>query len=76
MKLSIKETADLVTFFEQIPNGKCHFCVVIAYVTNTKTMNNDNNQYTILNKTIYHNRNLREKNKKFLKFQMFSHTLK
>ena len=43
MKFSMKETADLVTFFEKIPNGKCHFCVVIAYVTNTKTMNNDNN---------------------------------
>ena len=39
----MKETADLVTFFEKIHNGKCHFCVVIAYVTNTKTMNNDNN---------------------------------
>ena len=31
MKFSIKETtADLVTFTEEILNGKLHFCAVIA----------------------------------------------
>ena len=28
MKFSIKETADLVTFTEEILNGKLHFCEV------------------------------------------------